>query len=69
MRQKRSKIVDEAIQNINGFANVFKVIHQSHSKHQWLCKRIQGNPPKHRFTGTKQKHYLLQSGWLRLRTD
>jgi len=29
MRQKRSKIVDEAIHNINGFAKVFKVIHQN----------------------------------------
>ena len=29
MRQKRSKIVDQAIHNINGFAKVFKVIHQN----------------------------------------
>jgi len=29
MRQKRLKIVDEAIHPINGFAKVFKVIHQN----------------------------------------
>jgi len=29
MRQKRSKIVDEAIHNVEGFAKVFKVIHQN----------------------------------------
>ena len=29
MRQKRSRIVDEAIHSINGFAKVFKVIHQN----------------------------------------
>ncbi len=29
MRQKRSKIVDEAIQTVEGFSKVFKVIHQN----------------------------------------